>query len=794
MGCASWPGSSPAPTCGGRRNGAAYRRLVPRPQAILGIEPPCNRRTADSSAGAPALLSPSAHLRRRPHNAGPVGGRPPAPAFLPLPQNIPENNVLQGITCDQFLLDNGVLDTATGGLRLTSKPPETPAAPDETLGNGGRNATLDDAIRDYVRTHVLWHGRAKTAETFGVSRYTLWRCLEQGRLGKSLPRAVVKAIGDDPDVINAATWAMTAVRQVRRRAAPNPKPLAETLEDTLRLLCAAPLATVEELSAFGRIPATTLRRRLAKLAGTSLVDSVAHHLNALGTNPRWRYFPTEKGIEAAAQVEHGVERFLSEYPVSREWFRLLTDRLDAVAMLYDVAAMIANADPQGQPVRVDHHRQGPYDLLITLAGGRSLGIIRQGPMLSSANLRYRFRTLEQLRTRQRPTATLVLTHADQATRRAFRTLGNPMEHRRTFVATEGELLAGDAQAQVWQQCGSDNRPFLPEAINPDVSLDAIVGWLGRRAGHTTGDRPRPDPDELYPSRLRAMMPNPSEQVNNSLAVRLTRTEKQALDLLAAWPLRTTDQLAGLMGGVTRRRANQVLHTLADHGLIRAEGQLHMLTDQGLTCLARRDRAAVGQVLDRWSAEPGLDNSQVYVGTALRALASQPDHHAALTTLAAGLAAECARSREYGVLDLLPTSRSAVGYWHDDTNYVVHPDVSFILDLPGGYRHCFLEFERRATTHKRVRARLENYRRYFRSGYARRDHGGDLPLVLFVFETPNDEDAFMDAASYVDHAPFASSNLETIAQRGILADTWLPPAPEPWERLPLRRLVKVQLFR
>ncbi len=487
------------------------------------------------------------------------------------------------------------------------------------------------------------------------------------------------------------------------------------------------------------------------------MDSVAHHLSALGPNPRQRCFPTDKGIEAAAQVEHGTERFLSEYPVSREWFRILTERLDAVALLYHVAAMIANADPQEQPIRVDHHRQGPYDLLITLSDGRSLGIIRQGPTLSSANLRYRFRTLEHLRTRQRPTATLVLTHADQATRRAFRTLGNPMEHRRTFVATEGELLAGDAQVQVWQQCGSDKRPFLPEAINPDVSLDDIMGWLDRRAGHATGDRPRPDPEELYPSRLRALMPQPTEQVKSSLAVKLARAEKNALDLLAAWPLCDTEQLRRLMGGVTRRRANQVVRALTDLALIRAHGDLHVLTDAGLTWLARRDRASVGQVLDRWTSEPGLSNPQVYAGTALRAVASQPDHHAALTNLAAALTAEGAKSRKYGVLDLLPTSRSAVGYWYNDTSYVVHPDISFTLDLPEGYRHCFMEYERRATTPRRVRARLENYCRYFRSGYARRDHGGELPLVLFVFETPDDEDAFMDAASYVDHAPFASSH-------------------------------------
>ena len=652
---------------------------------------------------------------------------------------------------------------------------------------------LDYAIRDYVRTYILWHGRAKAAETFGVSRHTLWRCLERGRLGKSLPRSVIKAVGDAPDVIAAAAWAMTASRKLQRRAAANPKPLAETLEDALRLLCAAPLATADELSSFGKIPATTLRRRLAKLAGRGLVDSIPHHLDALGPNPKRRHFPTEQGIEAAAEVEHGTERFLSEYPVSREWFRILTERLDAVAVLHHVAAMIARADPQQQPVRVDHYRQGPYDLLITLSGGRSLGIVRQGPVLSSANLRYRLRSLEQLRTRQRPTATLVLTHSDQATRRAFRTLGDPGEHRSTFVATEGELLAGDAQAPVWQQCGGGHNSFLAETIDPDVSLDDIVGWLGRRARHATDDHPTPDPDELYPSRLRAMTPQPSEQVGNSLAVKLTRTAKQALDLLAAWPLCTTDQLAGLMGGVTRRRANQVLRSLAEHGLVRADAELHVLTDEGLTYVARRDRAAVGQVLDRWTAEPSLNNPHVYAGTALRAMASQPDHHAALTTLAANLAAECARSQEYGVLDLLPTSRSAVGYWHDDKNYVVHPDLSFTLDLPEGYRHCFMEYERRATTPRRVRARLENYRRYFQSGYARQDHGGELPLVLFIFETEADEDAFQDAAACVGHAPFASSNLETIAQHGILADAWLLPAPEPWERLQLQRLVKVQLF-
>ena len=126
--------------------------------------------------------------------------------------------------------------------------------------------------------------------------------------------------------------------------------------------------------------------------------------------------------------------------MSRQWFRILTERMDAVAVVYHVAALIADADRSGQSVRVDHYRQGPYDALVTLSQGRTLGIIRQGPTLPSPNLRYR----------QQPEATLVLACSDQANRRTVRTLGHPMTHRFHFVATEGEQLAGDHRAVAWQ--------------------------------------------------------------------------------------------------------------------------------------------------------------------------------------------------------------------------------------------------------------------------------------------------------------------------------------------------------
>ena len=665
------------------------------------------------------------------------------------------------------------------------------------------DADLNEAIRSYVRTYVLWHGRTKAAETFGVSRHTLWRCLQRDQLGLSLPKAVTRAVGNTPEAIEAATWAMTAMRAVARRGTAS-RQLSQYLEDTLLLLCATPLATVEELARCGRIPATTLRDRLARLGERGLTDSVVHHVGTLGPAARRRYFPTELGIDAGARAEHGRQRFLREYPVSRGWFRLLAERLDATAVLYHVVALVAGADPKKRPVRVDHYRRGPYDALITLSGGLSVGLLRQGPTLPSANLRYRVRTIEKLPYDQKPTVNLVLTHSDQATRRAFRTLGSEMDYRTTFVVTQGELLAGDAQSPVWQQCGTGTSIVLPATIASDVSLTGILTWARwlveanaesrRQHGVQPDDRPTPDPGALYPASLRATMSQPAQELSSALSLRLTRAEKEALDLLSAWPLCTTHQLGGLMGGVTRRRANQVLRSMTQHGLVRADRQRHVLTDEGLKYLARRDRAAVGPVLARWSAGPRGRRRPAYTGTSLRAMASQPRHHDAVTSLAAALAREGACSKDCGVLDLLPTSRSAVGYWNNGTNYVIHPDVSFTLDLLDDPRACFLEFERRATTPKRVRSRLQNYRRYFESGWAERDHGGRLPLVLFVFASHDDEDAFLDASAQVSHAPFASSNLQAIARRGILGDTWRRPAPHPAGRLPLHVLEKVELRR
>ena len=152
----------------------------------------------------------------------------------------------------------------------------------------GKRASLDpdleDVIREYLRTYVLWRGIQQATATFGVSRHTLWRYLRRSHTSRALPSAVMGIVGDSVEVLEAATWAIPAVDRVlagRPAAEPvlAPYSMSQALEDTLLLLCAAPLATVEELSRFGRIPASTLRDRLKKLAKMGMAASVPHAAN-----------------------------------------------------------------------------------------------------------------------------------------------------------------------------------------------------------------------------------------------------------------------------------------------------------------------------------------------------------------------------------------------------------------------------------------------------------------------------------------------------------------------------------
>ena len=226
---------------------------------------------------------------------------------------------------------------------------------------------LYDAIGDYLLAHIERHGHARTAEAFGVSRHTPWRFLERGQPGRALPRAVMAEAGDTPKKLAAATRALRGESRPAPLESSRGPHLTQALHETLRLVCEAPFASVENLSRMKRLPASSLRERLARLRRMGLAAAHPHRLAMLSDRPLRRYVPTAAGVAALS------DDVLYRRPVSRQWLRLLAERLDGVALVYELAAMIADADPEQEPVRVEHCRSGPYDAFVTLSGGRTPG-------------------------------------------------------------------------------------------------------------------------------------------------------------------------------------------------------------------------------------------------------------------------------------------------------------------------------------------------------------------------------------------------------------------------------------
>ena len=133
---------------------------------------------------------------------------------------------MQGIICSFSAPDNGLLVHYRGRTKNDNCQGQD--------ANRGEDEPADDdleyAIRDYVHTYTLRLGRQKTMESFGVSRYTLWRFLNRGHMDRALPKAVLNALGNSVEALNAATRAIEAAERImasanrssRNRSAPAP--------------------------------------------------------------------------------------------------------------------------------------------------------------------------------------------------------------------------------------------------------------------------------------------------------------------------------------------------------------------------------------------------------------------------------------------------------------------------------------------------------------------------------------------------------------------------------------------
>ena len=484
--------------------------------------------------------------------------------------------------------------------------------------------------------------------------------------------------------------------------------------DILRRLAEMPFLDRLELVALCRRSRSAVYGSTNRLAERGMVQAVLHASEL--SSPTRRYCLTAAGLGRLAELDRvSLDELLASRPASARWRRVLLERLDGLAVIYRVAAVLASS----RALRFRWYRAGPADAGITLPGGRSLAVVRLG---NAADRTAFAKRLWRLGEDARPDAVLLLAPDEVRLRQVSRMLDNlPLLG---FLALEGDAARADSGSQVWRTPGGP----VP------LDLGEVLSYVP-----SGGDLPGQGPAqrEAVPADLRLDLAEESIP-GHLLPVVLKPAEKRALDLLHDWPWLAPAHLGQLLG-VNRSRTYQVSERLKALGLAFTvkvrETRCLALSDRGLAFLARRDRSAVGAARQRWSAAPvdpdaPLDWRNVH-GSHSRQLLRNLEHTQAVHWFLAVLANQ-SRSRGCKVVQLDPARRASRFFRHDERLHSVRPDAFGVLRKEEKERPFFLEWERRAVRPTTMAARIAPYLRYYAARRPLDDHGV-VPAVLVVFD-------------------------------------------------------------
>ena len=198
--------------------------------------------------------------------------------------------------------------------------------------------------------------------------------------------------------------------------------------DILRRLAELPFLDRLELAAVTGRSRGAVYEAIAKLTAWGMVDAIPHASELIP--PVRRYHLTADGLRGLASTQAmSLDELLSSRPVSARWRRVLLERLDALAVIYRVAAALSDA---AHPIRFRWYRAGPADAGILLPDGRCLAVVRQGNTADRATFAKR---LWRLSEEARPGAVLLLVPDDVRLRQGSRALDSlPLLG---FLALEG---------------------------------------------------------------------------------------------------------------------------------------------------------------------------------------------------------------------------------------------------------------------------------------------------------------------------------------------------------------------
>ena len=534
--------------------------------------------------------------------------------------------------------------------------------------------------------------------------------------------------------------------------------MTECDTQTIQYLSSMPFVDRLDLAIVSGWSIGAIYESVERLTREGMVGSIPHATELVP--PTRRYRLTADGLQRLAyQQGMTVEQLLLNCPVSDRWQSILLERLDAVAVVYRITSSIAHI---AHPICFQWYRSGPVDAVVTLPGGCTIGVIRQGLTSSRTPFTKRLSRLWQ----GTPPNTLLLLVPDEVRLRHARRLLSDAPIA-AFMAIERDAVRAGPAARVWRatqgsealnlrdalKCSGVASPYPVEGHVTQFSLPGNIDV--ENAGQTP-------PEHLLPALLKI-------------------TEKRCLYLLSDWIWMPPDQLGELLR-VKRSRLYLVLQRLNRLGLTVStswQGSPYIsLADRGLKLLARRDRIAVGAFLGRWSVTPldprGPCHWRNVSGSGARHLLREMDHTQAVHRFITDLVRQ-AGDLEWEVIQLDPPHRASRYFRHDNLLYSIRPDAFGILQRGGLLQPFFLEWERRAVRPGTMVGRIAPYLRYFATSRPVEDHGV-TPAVLVAFEDDVAAARFLKVAgAQMDQArvevPLWVSHRSLLDEVGTLGPAW-----------------------
>ena len=543
----------------------------------------------------------------------------------------------------------------------------------------------------------------------------------------------------------------------------------------LGTLSQTPFVDSAELALILGEPHATVHRALADLLAGGIVGRVSHGTAHLPSSQR--YHLTADGISETSGILGFAtpSDFVRAYPASREWLTLLIRRMDAVAVVYRLAASLSPGI-DGLRSHVEFHRRGRFDAAITLHDGRSFGVVRQGLALRRRSLYDRLRAIAQYSHGRRPGTVLILVPSAWELRRTARFCIN-IDLRDCYVAVESRDALERRDLRLWcEPTGLFGLTYY--------TLETVSAYASRGGGPQS------------PERKRASIPDPERMVGAAPAFGVSPSEKRTLDLITDHPMIPREHLARWLG-VSEGRVSQMMRSLVDTwGLVERHGKRgdvrYTLSAEGIRYVTHRDRAQLPTTQGIWSTALTTDKQgrRRHVGHRIETWARQTKHADGITWFLSQLQAEARADPDSELLWSVPTARSDRTYnWGDSA---IAPDAVGQMTAQGLRIPFYFEYELRARHPRGVLARLRPYTRYYHSN----EPGDDqppYPVTLFVVDTEEVEDTYVRTAAHMSRMslPIFVSCIPVLSHTGILGRSWRPLWEPESPRLPLSGLSAYQ---